>query len=634
MNTKTNSLILEPKKFVSYLGRKYQITHIVDFEIVLAKNCETGKTESLAIKDLQPFNQSGEQKSGSTQETELSLIPEKNWAEARRRYEIIFPLITGDYRRTKLEVKIYAQKYGVHTATLYRWIKMYEETEEVSSLLPNKGGSPRGRSKLLPEVEEIVDIAIKTIYLKKHRKSVKSTLKEIERLCCAAGNLPVPSEKTVRRKIDLITEREKTARRHSSKRARENFDPILGEFPHADYPLAVIQIDHTKVDLIIVDEFDRKPIGRSHITLAIDVFSRIIFGYSISLDDPSNLSVGLCLTHGILPKETWLEKIGVKGTWTSWGFPKTIHADNAGEFRGSTLQRACDQYGINLEWRPIGKPHYGGHIERLMGTFGTEIHELPSTTFSNIQERKDYDSEKEAAMTLRELEKWLTTFIIGEYHERFHEGINTTPMAKWREGLLGTDETPATGLPPRLADDGKLLLDFLPPINRTVQQSGVQIDEIFYNHDILRRYVHAKDDKNRKLKKQFIFKRDPRDISEIYFYEPELKQYFVIPYRDTSRPAISLWEMRKIKRDLIRQGRKKVNEAMIFETRQDLRKQEETAIKLTKSMRREKENRFLHQTNKIKVKNPLDKIKTMPAVGENEPFKRRVILPFDEIEEL
>jgi hypothetical protein len=51
-------------------------------------------------------------------------------------------------------------------------------------------------------------------------------------------------------------------------------------------------------------------------------------------------------------------------------------------------------------------------------------------------------------------------------------------------------------------------------------------------------------------------------------------------------------------------------------------------------MRREKENRFLHQTNKIKVKNPLDKIETMPAVGENESFKRRVILPFDEIEEL
>jgi hypothetical protein len=92
--------------------------------------------------------------------------------------------------------------------------------------------------------------------------------------------------------------------------------------------------------------------------------------------------------------------------------------------------------------------------------------------------------------------------------------------------------------------------------------------------------------------------------------------------------------MRKIKKDLIRQGRKKVNEAMIFETWQDLRKQEETAIKLTKSMRREKEKRFLHQTRKIKVKNPLDKIETTPATGNDEPFKRRIILPFDDLDEM
>lgn len=595
MNLNENSLIIEPKQIVIYQGQKYKISHLIDVDKILAKNSETGKAETLPIKDLKPFSALDEENNSKI--AELSLISEKDWAEARRRYEIIFPLIKSNNRRTEKEVKIRASQFGVHTVTLYRWIRMFEETGEVSSLLPGKSGSPRGKSKLLPEVDEIVKITIEKDYLHKQRRSIKSIYKKVKDLCRAA-KLAYPTEKTIRRKITQVTERDRIARRFSEKRARENFDLLRGEFPHADFPLAVIQIDHTELDIIIVDETYRQPIGRPWITLAIEVFSRVVFGFSISLDAPSNLSVGLCLTHGILPKELWLEKIGVEGSWASWGFPKTIHADNAGEFRGNMLRRACEKYGITLEWRPIGKPHYGAHIERLMGTFGTEIHELPGTTFSNAQDRKDYDSEKEAVFTLRELEKWLTTFIVGEYHERFHEGINTTPMAKWREGILGNDEMPGTGLPPRILDGDTVRFDFLPAISRTIQQYGVRLNEIHYNHDILKRYVNAKDEKNPKLKRSFVFKRDPRDISELYFYDPEIKQYFSIPYRDTSRPAINLWELREIRNELKKMGRGKVNETMIFETREKLRQQEENATKITKTLRRKKERRLLYQTSK------------------------------------
>lgn len=35
------------------------------------------------------------------------------------------------------------------------------------------------------------------------------------------------------------------------------------------------------------------------------------------------------------------------------------------------------------EWRPVAKPRYGAHIERLLGTLNEEIHGLAGTTFSN-----------------------------------------------------------------------------------------------------------------------------------------------------------------------------------------------------------------------------------------------------------
>jgi putative transposase len=97
---------------------------------------------------------------------------------------------------------------------------------------------------------------------------------------------------------------------------------------------------------------------------------------------------------------------------------RTIHCDNASEFHGSMLERACQNYGIALEWRPIERPHYGGHIERWMGTFATEIHALPGSTFSSPAERGDYDSEGRAVLSLSEFEQWLAEYITGVYHQR------------------------------------------------------------------------------------------------------------------------------------------------------------------------------------------------------------------------
>lgn len=31
-------------------------------------------------------------------------------------------------------------------------------------------------------------------------------------------------------------------------------------------------------------------------------------------------------------------------------------------------------HGITLEFRPVGRPEFGGHIERVIGTFMKEVH--------------------------------------------------------------------------------------------------------------------------------------------------------------------------------------------------------------------------------------------------------------------
>jgi hypothetical protein len=45
-------------------------------------------------------------------------------------------------------------------------------------------------------------------------------------------------------------------------------------------------------------------------------------------------------------------------------------------------------------------------------------------------------------MTRAELEKWYTIYVSKVYANTFHRGIKTTPLAKYKEGILGTADRP------------------------------------------------------------------------------------------------------------------------------------------------------------------------------------------------
>jgi putative transposase len=619
----TKVMDIAPGVTVGADNKRYTVTHLLDMESVLAKDSETGKTERLCIKDLSvPKDDKDKEASG---EQEISLISDKDWQEGQRRFSIIRPLLTG--RRTKEMVREIAEKEGVHPVTIYRWISVYERTERTSELIPTKPRGGKGKSRLTPEVEAIVGSVIKDVYLKK--ASIEKTCSEI-RDRCSKANLQPPHNNTIRNRIAVITDRKKLERSAGPKAAADKFDLRPGTFPGADWPLAVVQIDHTKVDIILVDDIYRLPVGRPWITLAMDVFSRMVTGFYISFDPPGAMSVGLCIANSILPKEKWLAKYDITIPWSCWGFMKAIHLDNAKEFRGNMLKRACQVHGIDIEFRPVATPHYGGHIERLLGTLMEEIHSLPGTTFSNPVERADYDSDSQSAMTFTEFVEWLLTLITGVYHQRIHSALGTSPIKQYEKGIFGTKDNPGVGLPARIIDEDRLRLDFMPYLERVIHPFGVAIDNVHYADDVLRRYVKALDS-DTGLTRKFIFKRDPRDISVLYFYDPEIQQYFPIPYRDRSHPPISVWELREITRRLKEQGRKEINETLIFDAHRRMNEVREKSVRETKSARRARQRRSLHS----QIEKPLlNNSQLDPPLDNKElPKERKRVIPFEVVEE-
>lgn len=615
---------LEPGKLVSYQGKTHRIRRIDSFDRIELLDDDNQAVVIANIEDLQPATASTEQT-----HTDLQAIDDKAWAVAKKRHEVIKPLL-GMPNRTRGDVATLAAVHTVHINTIYGWLRSYEQSGLLSSLLP-RARSDKGAAKLNPQVEQIISEAIQSEYLTRQKKSKQKVCDEVRKQCLKQ-NLPVPHDNSIRNRIKQLQGELVAASRLGRKTADLSYKPHEGSFPGADYPLAVVQIDHTKLDIILVDDHYRQPIGRPWITLAFDVHSRMVEGFYVSFDPPSALSTGLCLTHAILTKDKWLARYPTQNQWPVWGLPSKVHLDNAKEFRGSMLQRGCDEYGIDLEWRPVGRPNFGAHVERALGSFATEIHTLPGTTFSNPRQKGEYDSEGKAALTLSEFEAWLTIYIVDVYHQRLHSSLGMSPQQAWNKGILGSNEQPGSGLPAKIVDDFKLRLDLMPFELRTIQDYGVQIDEIHYYSDVLRIWINAPDPKEPRRKRKFMFRRDPRDLSQIWFYDPELATYYPIPYRNMAHPPISIWELREARKRALDSGKKDIDERAIFDAYERMREIESKAVQTSKAVRRMDQRRKTHQQAHATIEQ--SRVEQQPAAIILPESDADDILPFDELDEL
>ena len=90
--------------------------------------------------------------------------------------------------------------------------------------------------------------------------------------------LTPPGRKAITARVRRKPRSEIVARREGRKAARDRFAPAAGSL-QAEWPLALVQIDHTLVDVIVVDSLTRAPIQRPWLTLAIDVCSRCVVGF-------------------------------------------------------------------------------------------------------------------------------------------------------------------------------------------------------------------------------------------------------------------------------------------------------------------------------------------------------------------
>ena len=549
---------------------------------------------------------------------DLADIPARDWQKARRRLEVIRDLAKLT-ERTRQDALRAAAELNLSLSQLYKLLARYEADPKLTSLLPDRGGRAPGSRLLTPELDQVINETIDGYYLTRQCPTVSALVMEVRRRCHALG-LRAPSRKAISLRLEQRPASAVIARRKGRKAARDRFAPATGSLD-APWPLSLVQIDHTLVDVIVVDSRTREPIQRPWLTLAIDVHSRCVAGFHLSLDAPSATSVALCVAHAALPKAGWLMARDVEGEWPVQGVPERLHLDNAKEFHAEALKRGCDQYGIAVDYRPVRTPHYGGHIERLIGTMMGKVHLLPGTTFSDVRSKGDIDPSKTAAMTLDEVERWLAHAIVGVYHRELHRGIGATPLAAWQRGLAGGTDQPGRGATTPVADPRRFLIDFLPMERRLVRRQGVFLFSIAYWSDVLRTLIGERE--------KMIVRYDPRDLSRVHLLTPD-GAYYDLSYADLRRPPISLWEHRLALTRLRDEGRTDVDEDAIFGAIERMRGIAAQAIVETKTMRRQRERR-LQAAKAVALKPTAAKpAKPNPSAFEPLPENERLFTNVEE----
>ncbi|WP_025693122.1 Mu transposase C-terminal domain-containing protein [Paenibacillus zanthoxyli] len=437
------------------------------------------------------------------------------------------------------------EKRGGSRASIMRYLSEYRRVESegesrgLEGLISNKGRGYTGRKdnkcmnichpehpeiildtifvRLTDKQIEILKETIEKDYLNKYRVS-KATIHRLIERRYARVNEPEINYSTISNIIDRI-DKNAVERLRNMKGARAVYDEVARGYAEreATCRLDIIQMDHTRLDIQVIDDKTGLVIDRPWITLGIDVYSRGIWCLYLSHESPSINVVRKATQQGVFAKNTKKE-YGTELEWEIFGIPNIIYVDNGMDFKSNEFKRMVNEtLQSEIMHRPVKIPHYGAVIERLFGTINSElIHNLMGTTKSNIVDRGELNPEKDAFLTLSQLRKILVHYLVDIYPLRPHRGLanNISPLVKYRESVN------EVGYPEWIdkADEQKYKIDFLISDKKPYTRDGVRWDNKIYKSAKCADIIGGRE-------KKYTVKYDIDDISKIYLLHPKTKEF-------------------------------------------------------------------------------------------------------------
>jgi putative transposase len=206
--------------------------------------------------------------------------------------------------------------------------------------------------------------------------------------------------------------------------------------------------------------------------------------------------------------------------------------DNGREFHSESLEQVCYSLGIDMHYAPRKVAWFKGKIERFFRTLNEGVaHGKPGTTFSNIPERGDYDSQKHAVVRFSTLKKMLRLWIADIYHQEIHSSLQKTPTQMWTANISPEDIEI-----PKSLNDLEVVMGRV--FARTLDHSGIEFEGLHYNSPELRELRRRE---GAKLKVQI--RVNESNIGTIFVLSPRTSEpYSVTASEFEYADGLSLWQ--------------------------------------------------------------------------------------------
>lgn len=330
----------------------------------------------------------------------------------------------------ELSVKIGAQigdAYPPSYTSIYNWTTTYLRSgENPISLISLRAKKRTYRIQKQPEeIQDLINHNIELLYHSETPATVSAvveaitfSIEDLNSKRSSSDQLIVPSESTLRRIIHELDKYETELHQFGKRIAIKN-QSWSKKIRRLRRLLERAECDTQVLDIIVVNAYG-EVLGRPYLTVVLDVRSRRIIGWDISLNPPS------------IEKTIRAIKMSLSSEHERNGLAMLYVADNGPEFVAKKLRDCLTLLGAEITFCEPGEPNQKPFVERWFRTLTTGlIHHMRGTTFSNIQERGEYDSESEAIFTLEQVRESFQDWLNSVYHSDFHLGLGTSPDIFW-----------------------------------------------------------------------------------------------------------------------------------------------------------------------------------------------------------
>lgn len=490
---------LTPGELVVAKGKLATVQQVFSSKSIRVIISASGEALMVSMRDIERIDVS----TGKTPGDNDAVLDVNDYTEdvlslAAGRFNVIKQWKSGEVTTSQACVLLNSSR-----SYFFKMARSYDEGVGPLSLVLKRRGVKKGVTLLDEAVEVIIFEATHKIF-ESRAASYSKVWVEVD-VACKERGLRSPCKDTVLRRVRLIlSEKNRVKIKQGPDAAAQLFSARPGK-KNLERPLQWVQMDHTLVDEMLLADDRVNVIGRPWWTVLIDLKTRVILGYYLSLHVPSTVSVACALSQSILPKVDFTKTVGLDlADYPYYGKPEVLHMDNAAEFTSPKFMAGCNAFGIHPEYRPIGKKHYGGHVERLIGTFmTTKVHFLKGTTMSNSVARRKLNSEKNATMTFSEFARWFAREVV-IYHSTVHSELKISPRQAWVDYYEPRGGIP---YPPKMSDIEQLKLWFMPQESRNVSPDGIKLHKQTYWDPVLSQFVGTK---------SAIVKFDPFNMNEVW----------------------------------------------------------------------------------------------------------------------